>query len=63
MTVNQASRSGTPVGRIKSLGNGRGVVLDSLFPLQSVHELGPPPQRRKQARGWLNGKRCEENVK
>ena len=44
MTVNQASGSGTTVDRIKSMGNGHGVVLDTLFPLPSVHEWGPRPQ-------------------
>ena len=62
MTVKQASGSGTTVGRIKSLGNGYGIVLDSLFPLPSVHELGPRPQRRKQVRAWLSDKRHEEDV-
>ena len=32
------------------------------FPLPSVHELGPRPQRRKQVRAWLSDKRCEEDV-
>ena len=62
MTVNQASGVGTTTGRIKSLGGGYGVVLDSLFPLPSVHELGPRPQGRKQVRAWLCGKRREEDV-
>ena len=62
MTANQVSGSGTTVGRIMSLGNGHGVVLDSLFPLPSVHELGLPPQERKQVRAWLSDKRCEEDV-
>ena len=62
MTVNQASGSGTTVGRIKSLGNGYGIVLDYLFPLPSVHALGPRPQERKQFRAWLSDKRCEEDV-
>ena len=43
MTVNQASGSGTTVGRIKSLKDGYGVVLDTLFPLPLVCELGRRP--------------------
>ena len=60
--MNQASGSGTTFGRIKSLGNGHGIVLDSLFPLPSVHELGPRPQGREQVRAWLSDKRCEDDL-
>ena len=44
MTVRQASGEGTTTGQIKSLGGGYGVVLDSLFLLPFVHELGPRPE-------------------
>ena len=62
MTANQASGIGTTTGRIKSWGDGYGVVLDSLFPLPLVHELGPRPQGRKRVRAWLCDKRREEDV-
>ena len=39
MTVSQASGEGTTAGRIKSLKDRYGVVLDSIFPLHLVHEL------------------------
>ena len=39
MTVNQASREGTTAGRIKSLKDGYGVVLDTIFPLLLAREL------------------------
>ena len=44
MTMNQASGTGTTTGRIKSLKDGYGVVLDTIFPLPLVQELGPRPQ-------------------
>ena len=40
MTVSHASGEGTTAGRIKSLKDGDGVVLDSIFPLHLVHEVG-----------------------
>ena len=52
MTVNQASGLETTVGRIKSLNVCYGVVLDTLFPLPLVCELGPRPQERWQVRAW-----------
>ena len=52
--------TGTTTGRIKSLEDGYGVVLDSIFPLPLVHELGPRPQGRRQVRAWLRVKRREE---
>ena len=48
--------------RIKSLGGAYGVVLDSLFPLPSVYELGPRPQGRKQVRALLCDKKRVEDV-
>ena len=62
MTANQASGIWTTTGRIKSWGDGYGVVLDSLFPLPLVHELGPRPQEGKRVRAWLCDKRREEDV-
>ena len=50
MTVSQASGEGTTAGRIKSLKDGYGVVLDAIFPLPLTRELGPRPQGRKQVR-------------
>ena len=38
------------------------VVLDSIFPLPLVHELGPRPQGRRQVRACLRDKRREEDV-
>ena len=55
MTVRQARGEGTTTGRIKSLGGGYGVVLDSLFLLPFVHELGPPPEGWRQVRAWRGG--------
>ena len=62
MTVNQASGKGTTAGRIKTLKDGYGVVLDTIFPLPLVRELGPRPQERRQVRAWLRDKRREEDV-
>ena len=62
MTVNQASGPGTTAGRIKSLEDGYGAVLDTIFPLHLVHQLGPRPQERRQVRAWLRDKRREEDV-
>ena len=62
MTVSQASGEGTTAGRIKSLKDGHGVVLDSIFPFSLVHELGPRQQGRRQARAWSRDKRREEDV-
>ena len=45
--MNQASGTGTTTGRIKSLKDGYGVVLDTIFPLPLVRELGPRPQGHK----------------
>ena len=42
--------------------SGYGVVLDSIFPLLLVHELGPRPQERRQVRAWLRDKSHEEDV-
>ena len=61
-TVSQASGERTTAGRIKSLKDGCGDVLDSIFPLPLVHELGPRPQGRRQVRAWLREKRREEDV-
>ena len=60
MTVSQASGEETTACRIKK--DGYGVVLDSIFPLPLVHELGPRPQVRRQVRAWLRDKRREEDV-
>ena len=62
MAVNQASGPGTTAGRIKSLKDGYGVVLDTLFPIPLVRELGPRPHRWRQVRAWLRDKRREEDV-
>ena len=62
MNVNQANGEGTTAGRIKSLKDGYGVVLDTIFPLRLVHELGPRPQGRRQVRAWSRDKRREEDV-
>ena len=62
MTVNQVSGEGTTAGRIKSLKDGCGVMLDTIFPLPLVHELGPRPHGRRQVRAWLRDKRREEDV-
>ena len=62
MTVSQASGEGTTTGRNKSLKDGDGVVLDSIFPLSIDDELGPRPQGRRQVRAWLRDKRREEDV-
>ena len=59
MTVNQASGPGTTAGRIKSLKDGC-VVLDTIFPLPLVHELGPRPQERRQVRAWFVTKDARE---
>ena len=50
-------------GRIKSLKDGYGVVLDSIFPLPLEHELAPRPQERRQVCTWLRDKRREEDAK
>ena len=62
MTVGQASGEGTTAGRIKSLKDGYGVVLDSTLPLPLVRQLGPRPHGRVQVRAWLRDKRREEDV-
>ena len=62
MTVSQASGEETTGGRVKSLKDGYGVVLDSIFPLPLVHELGPRPQERTQVRAWFRTKRREGDV-
>ena len=51
MTVNQISGQG-----------GYGVMLDTIFPLPLVHELGPRPHGRGQVRAWLRDKRREEDI-
>ena len=53
-------KPGQWTGRSKSLKDGYGVVLDTIFPL--VHELGPRPQGQRQVRAWLSDKRREEDV-
>ena len=37
-------------------------MLDTIFPLPLIHELGPRPQERRQLRAWLRDKRREEDV-
>ena len=61
MTVSQASGEGTTTGRLK-LKDGYGVVLDTIFPLPMVRELGPRPRGRRQVRAWSRDKRREEDV-
>ena len=61
MTVNQVSGQETTTGRIKSLKDGYGVMLDTIFPSLLVHELGPRPHGRRQVRAWLLDKRREEH--
>ena len=56
MTMNQDSGTGTTTGSIKSLKDGYGVVLDTIF------ELGPRPQGRRQVRAWSRDERCEEDI-
>ena len=55
--MSQASGEETTAGRIKSLKDDYGVVLDSIFPLPLVHEFGLRPQGRRQVRAWLRDKR------
>ena len=62
MTVSQASGERTTAGRIKSLKDGYGVVLDTIFPLHLTRELGPRLEGRKQVRTLLRDKRREEDV-
>ena len=62
MTVIQAGGEGTTAGRIKSLKDGCGVVLASIFPLPLDHELGPRPQGRRQVRACFRDKRRKEVV-
>ena len=47
MTVCQASGEETTAGRIKSLKDGYGVVLDTIFASPLTPVLGPRPQGRK----------------
>ena len=62
MTVNQVNGQGTTTGRIKSLEDGYGVMLDTIFPLPLMRELGPRLHGLRQVRAWLRDKRRGEDI-